>query len=219
MVGNNGYISQLIERRFGIQAETIHNGIDRRYFFPPSQGKSTDGPKIVLYAGSFRPYKRVDVVVRQAARLPQVQFRVAGEGEEAGACQKLSEELGCRNIHFLGHLSQAEVGEEMRGADVFFFPSILEGHPQVLGQAAGCGLPSVALNSYRPDYVRDGETGFLAGSHEEMGERLDLLLNNRDLRRRMSAAALNHAGNFDWDTIARRWEQVFQQVVAKRQGP
>jgi len=216
--GNNSYVSQLIERCFASKAQTIHNGIDRRYFFPVSKGKPSNSSMTVLYAGSFRSYKRVDVVVRQATRLPQVQFRIAGGGDEKKACEKLAQESGCQNIKFLGHLSQTELGKEMRQADVFFFPSVIEGHPQVLGQAAGCGLPSVALNNYRPDYVRNEETGFLVNSHEEMNKKLDLLLSDAELRCKMSAAASDHARNFDWDKIAQRWQEVFQQVVAKRQG-
>src|ERR1043166_9951100 len=40
--GNNRYVSQLIEQRFAIRAETIHNGIDRRYFFPAANRKPPD---------------------------------------------------------------------------------------------------------------------------------------------------------------------------------
>ena len=85
-------------------------------------------------------------------------------------------------------------------------------------QAAACGLPSVALKSYRPDYVRDGETGFLAGSHAEMEEKLDLLLRDQSLRYSMSAAAVRHSMKFDWDVIAKRWQEIFLQVVAKRRS-
>ena len=78
----------------------------------------------------------------------------------------------------------------MRSADLFLFPSVLEGHPQVLGQAAACGLPVVAMNLYRPDYVVDGETGFLAESETEFVAKVDALVGSRELRERMSAAAV-----------------------------
>ncbi len=101
-------------------------------------------------------------MVRQAARWPQVRFRMAGVGEEEQTCRNLAAELKCANLEFLGHLPQARLGDEMRRADIFFFPSILEGHPQVLGQAAACALPTIAMQNYRPDYVVNGTTGFLA---------------------------------------------------------
>jgi glycosyltransferase involved in cell wall biosynthesis len=104
----------------------------------------------------------------------------------------------------------------MRNSDVFLFPSILEGHPQVLGQAGACGLPSVAMNLYRPDYVLNGESGFLVESDAELAEKLELLLRDANLRRSMSRAAALHALKFDWDRIALQWQEVFEDVTAKR---
>ncbi|HEX4487999.1 MAG TPA: glycosyltransferase family 4 protein [Terriglobales bacterium] len=214
--GNNSYLSSVLEKRTGTKIRTIHNGINRKAFFPAENRRPGGSSLRALYAGSFRPYKRVDVVVRAAAVRPNVEFRLAGIGEELDNCRKLAHELNCQNISFIGHLSQSELGEEMRSADVFFFPSEVEGHPQVLGQAAACGLPSVALDRYHADYVINGRTGFLAGSHEEMGTRLSELLGNPELRCSMSKAAIEHAGHFDWDEITRQWQSVFEEVVARR---
>ena len=104
----------------------------------------------------------------------------------------------------------------MRKADVFLFPSVLEGHPQVLGQAAACGLPAVAMAKYRPDYVVNGETGYLVESDSELSQKLAWLLSDRDLRLKMSAAAARHALQFDWDKVARDWETVFVEAPGKR---
>ena len=106
----------------------------------------------------------------------------------------------------------------MRHADVFFFPSVLEGHPQVLGQAAACGLPAVAMNVYRPDYVLHGETGFLAESDADLTQQLDVLLRDSALRQSMSWAAARHSRKFDWDQITQQWIGVFEEVVAERQN-
>lgn len=213
--GNCLYLTQLTNR-LGFPAETIYDGVDRRYYFP-AESKDHGAQKclIVLFAGSFRPYKRVDLVVKQAARWPQVEFRLAGRGEEEEACRQLASELGCANVHFLGHLGQAELGEEMRRADIFLFPSELEGHPQVLLQAAGCGLPCIAMNSYRPDSIVDGETGFLAGSPDEFAQKFNALVKDPALRATMSKAAARHATRFDWDQIAARWAQAFEKVAGE----
>ncbi len=213
---NNDYLTELVREKFNVDARTIHNGIDRRYFFPPETGRAPRDSVTVLYAGSLRPYKRVPLVVKQAARWPGMRFRIAGIGEELQVCRNLAAELGCGNVEFLGHLPLSLLGEAMRQADIFLFPSIIEGHPQVLGQAAACGLPAVAMKIYRPDYVVDRVTGFLVESDDELGEKLDLLIQNRELRREMSTAAIDHAKKFDWDVIARQWQDAFEQVVARR---
>jgi glycosyltransferase involved in cell wall biosynthesis len=213
---NNTYVSDLLKEKLACDAGTIHNGIDRRYFFPPAVARATGDCLTVLYAGSMRPYKRVPLVVHEAARHPQVRFRIAGVGEEENICKDLATKLKCTNVDFLGHLTPSRLGEEMRSADVFFFPSILEGHPQVLGQAAASGLPSVAMSIYRPDYVVSGSTGFLVKSDGELSEKLDLLICQRDLRQSMGKAALVHSQKFDWDIIARKWQDVFEQTAGRR---
>jgi len=215
---NNDYLAQLVKEKLGVDAGTIHNGIDRRHFFPPASGRAPLETVTVLYAGSMRPYKRVPLVVQQAARCPEVRFRIAGSGEEEHICKSLAVELKCTNVEFLGHLSLPQLGDEMRRADIFLFPSIIEGHPQVLGQAAASGLPAVAMEVYRPDYVVNGTTGFLLHHDDELAEKLDLLIREPQLRRSMGEAAVAHAQKFDWDVTARKWQEAFEEAAAKRHG-
>ncbi len=218
VIGNSLYISQTVTTRLGVKAGTIYDGVKRELFYPPAEGRRR-GPKLtVLYAGSLQARKRVDLVVRQAARWPSVDFRIAGKGEEENNCRSLASELGCRNVTFVGHLSQLALADEMRLADLFLFPSILEGHPQVLLQAAACGLPAVAMEKYRPDYVINGETGYLVKSESELGDKLGLLLSDQDLRQKMAAAAARHALQFDWDKVTQDWEKVFGEVAGKRRN-
>ena len=213
--GNCQYLSELIRARWNVPAGTIYDGIDRRFFNSEPGERSSSKKLTVLFAGSLRPYKRPDLVIRNAARWPTVHFRIAGIGEEESSCRKLSSDLGCQNVQFLGHLSSAQLGEEMRRADVFLFPSVIEGHPQVLGQAAACGLPCVAMNIYRPEFVVHDRTGFLADSEEDLAGKLDVLLTNFNLRKSFSDAAADHSRLFDWDEVTRCWENAFEAVAAE----
>lgn len=214
---NNSYLGNLLHEKMGISSEgTMYDGIDRRYYFAPPGGRTGRSGITVLYVGSLRPYKRAPLIVHAAASWPEVSFRIAGTGEEDQLCRKLALEWGCKNIFFLGHLSQPQIGDEMRRADIFLFPSIVEGHPQVLAQAAGSGLPIVAMKIYRPDCVIDGRTGFLAQNDEELGSRLSELVRNPGLRASMGSAALTHSRNFDWERISNQWADAFDRVVAER---
>jgi glycosyltransferase involved in cell wall biosynthesis len=216
--GNSKHVVETIREMFGVDARPIYDGVDRRYYFSAKeQERAENVTPVVLYAGSLQPRKRVELVIQQAARLPALQFRLAGKGETEIQCRDLAQRLGCRNVSFLGHLSSEELGEEMRKADIFFFPSILEGNPQVLLQAASCGLPCIAMELYRSDYVIDGKTGFLARSDEELFEALDRLAGDAHLRHSFATAAIQHAGQFDWDEIAGQWADVFQRSVANHQ--
>jgi glycosyltransferase involved in cell wall biosynthesis len=215
VLGNSKHVTETIRQMFGVESSRIYDGIDRRYYFCAQEHAENPVP-VVLYAGSFQARKRVELIIQQAARHPGVQFRLAGRGQTEPAGRALAQQLGCHNIEFAGQLTPAQLGDEMRKADLFLFPSILEGHPQVLGQASACGLPGIAMNLYRPDYVLNGESGFLVESDAEFAEKLELLLRDADLRRSMSRAAALHALNFDWDRIALQWQEVFEAVAAKR---
>lgn len=216
--GNSRYVTETVKGYFHLPAETMHNGVDSRWFYAGKSSDRASGRVRAFYAGSFQERKRVSFLIQQAARFPEVDFRLAGKGEEEEPCRKLAAELGCRNVTFLGHLRPEGLGEEMRAADLFLFPSVLEGHPQVLGQAAACGLPAVAMNVYRPDYVVDGETGFLAESEADFAAKVQLLIENRELRARMSAAAVRHAEQFSWDRIAGQWAEVLEAAVRRRRS-
>jgi glycosyltransferase involved in cell wall biosynthesis len=192
---NSKYVADTVREKFGLDSTIVHDGIDAR-----------------------QPRKRVELVIQEAARWPNVRFRIAGRGETEERCRAMCQQHDSRNVSFLGHLSSRQLGDEMRKAHVFLFPSILEGHPQVLGQAAACGLPTIAMNLYRPDYVLHGETGFLAESDADLNQALDLLLRNSQLRQSMSSAALRHSRNFDWDQIAAQWMEIFREVVVERRA-
>jgi len=220
VAGNCRHMSATVERLGGRNVQTVYDGIDRRYYYPPSApnpGRGDDGERPrVLFAASFRQYKRADLVVREAAKHPEWEFRLAGQGEEQRACEWLAQDLNCSNVVFPGHLNAAQLGSEMRGARIFFFPSELEGHPQVLGQAAACGLPCVARSFYDPDYVVAGVTGLLASSEEEMSKALGRLIREPDLRTKMSLAAVKHAEQFDWDRITEQWQEIMERAILNR---
>jgi glycosyltransferase involved in cell wall biosynthesis len=214
VAGNSRHMSETVERLGGRDVRTVYDGIDRRYYYPSLEPRGGSARPRVLFAGSFRRYKRADLVVREAAKHPEWEFRLAGKGEEESACRRLAQELNSGNVEFLGHLNAAQLGEEMRRAQVFFFPSEIEGHPQVLGQAAACGLPCVARDSYRPDYVVDGVTGLLASSDDQLSAALDRLIRDPGLRAQMASSSITHAEKFDWDRIAEQWQALMELAVA-----
>jgi len=216
VAGNSRHLSLTAQKLGGTEVETVYDGIDRRYYYSADGRPITARKSTVLYAGSFRSYKRADLVVREAARFPDWQFRLAGAGEEEDACRRLAHDLHCLNVQFLGHVNASRLGDEMRQAQIFFFPSELEGHPQVLGQAAACGLPCIARSSYAPDYVVDGVTGLLANSDTSLSDALARMIGDCDLRTRMSFAAVEHAARFDWGDIAKQWADIMERAIARR---
>ena len=88
-----------------------------------------------------------------------------------------------------------------------------EGSPRVLMEAAACGLPVIARKDYEPESVVDGETGFLAGSDEEMLVCLNRLLANRDLCLNFGRSGRSHVARFSWAVITRQWDAIFTRLA------
>lgn len=215
--GNSHYVTETVKDNFGIEAQTIHNGVDRRFFYPEVViDDHVRQPISVLYVGSFQARKRPDVFIKLAQDFSYVEFKLAGKGPELEACQRLVTSLALENVSFLGHMKPEMLGEAMRQSDIFLFPSIHEGHPQVLGQAAACGLPCIAMACYLPDYVVHGKTGFLVENDHELKTYLNLLIEDNSLRQCMGKAAEMHIKCFDWDLATQAWSEVFESVLDSR---
>ena len=117
------------------------------------------------------------------------------------------------NVRLLGVLGAGELLREYQQADVFLFPSIWEGSPKVILEAAACGLPVIARQNYKPETVLDGKSGYLVGSDEALFVRLEELLSSPERRRAYGEVGRKHILQYDWDLITPRWEEIFLSLT------
>jgi glycosyltransferase involved in cell wall biosynthesis len=99
-----------------------------------------------------------------------------------------------------------DVGALYRSADVFVFPSLEEGGPQVTYEACGCGLPVLTTPMGAGRIVRHGQEGFVLDPFDGPSwiKAFQSLAEDKNLRAGMSATAAQRAQLFHWDAVARR---------------
>jgi glycosyltransferase involved in cell wall biosynthesis len=215
LFSNSGSVQKGLQREYGLSSEIIPTGVDTNFFTPDPVRKPNPRPR-VLFVGSLRPFKQAQLLLDAAHRFPQADFRIAGEGPLAPELKKRAECDGLTNISFLGLLNADRLRVEYQCTDVFLFPSGWEGSPKVILEAAACGLPVIARNSYSPETVVHGVTGYLAASDSEIFSFLEALLASAELRTKLGRNGRQHSLEYDWDVIAARWGDVFEHLAANR---
>lgn len=122
-------------------------------------------PPVLLGVGRLTRQKDFSTLIRAFARVRQqkkMRLMILGEGEERGALETLSRELGVADqVSLPGFV--ANPFNYMRRAALFVLSSAWEGLPNVLIQAMACGVPVIAADcpSGPAEILQNGEFGTL----------------------------------------------------------
>jgi glycosyltransferase involved in cell wall biosynthesis len=150
-------------------------------------------PKMVAI-GSFTAVKRWDLLLQAASRLKrngsEFLLELVGDGPLRHSLQKQAQELMINDrVTFMRRSDN--VPDLLCHADFLVHTSDSEGCPNVVMEAMACGRPVVATDAGDiPSLVSDGKTGFVVhrGDIDALAHRIRLLLNSRDLAKRMGNA-------------------------------
>lgn len=213
--------------RRGIPAdhvEIVHNGIRWPSVSPPPWARRR--PRIA-YLGRLEPYKRVDLLLRAAARLvprfPELELVLIGRGSARVGLERLCAELGLGSrTRFAGFVPDDERDELLAESRVCACPSVKEGWGITVIEVNAVGTPVVATDAPGlRDAVRNGETGLLVADGParaftaRLAERLGEILADAALAERLSRGALAWSRRFSWDATAERTAHAVESLLAR----
>jgi glycosyltransferase involved in cell wall biosynthesis len=181
----------------------------------------TDG-KYLLSIGHPFHLKGVDVLIRGfqsiAARYPDLKLRIMGytSPSELARYRQLAGEDP--RVQFVGPGWIEDVGEQVRGCTAYVSASRREAGARVVFEAMACAKPIVSSRTNSGnDYVRDGETGFLfkTGDSQDLAQKLQLLLDDRDTAQRMGQAAFAWlVQEFSESAYLEKFNRMIREVLA-----
>jgi glycosyltransferase involved in cell wall biosynthesis len=155
-----------------------------------------------------------------ATRIENAHLLVVGSGPDASAIQERSRALGIEDrVHLLGQASDAQKYAALQVSDVFASTSQHEGFGLVFLEAMAQGLPIVCYDrGGQTDFLATGETGHVVplNDQERFKEALFALHADPNTRRACGARNLKGVEQFFIDTCAARYEQIFEEVVARK---
>ena len=202
-------------------------GFDPDLFTRPLRHKQRQ--MTILFVGRLVPYKLPEVVIRAFAAssiLQQHRLLIAGEGPERSRLERIVEEqslVGC--VELVGQKSQAEVGELMRQAEIFAFPSIREVGGGVVVEAMASGMACVVVDYGGPATLVQPEHGIKIpmGDLEHLVRHftaeLEQLVTDPDRVARLGTAAHHHAMNYySWDAKAQKMLEIYRWVTSRQKA-
>src|SRR5262249_42490771 len=176
--------------------EVIRGGVDDEAFTPPRPGMRPPRDR-VLYVGRLLPHKGIEHLIE--AMPPELPLTVCGRPYDPAHYRNLLWRAHGKRVEFITDADDMMILDLYRRAWVNVLPSVYQDSygdtyiaPELMGftllEAMACGTPVICSRvGGMPEYVRDGETGYIFDTHQQLTERLRLLAGEPDVVDRMGA--------------------------------
>ncbi len=177
-----------------------------------------------LFLGALEPRKNVATLVRALAALYAAGDHRAGlviAGAEGwrnddvfGEVKRLGLE---RDVRFTGYVPDEDLPALYGAATAFVYPSLFEGFGLPPLEAMACGTPVICSNtSSLPEVVGDAAITVDPLATSDLADALRAVLDDADLRARLTHAGLQRAALFSWERTARETLEVYREATDER---
>ncbi|NJL47718.1 MAG: glycosyltransferase family 4 protein [Leptolyngbyaceae cyanobacterium SM2_5_2] len=191
--------------------------------FAQNRPERPQTPVRILFCGQMIARKGVDLLLAAFARLRQagLEARLLLVGREAELPHMLAHlpTSITDHIEFVGFQAPEDLPQFFRQADIFVLPSRYDGWGVVVNQALGAGLPIICSDAVgsAPDLVGPGQNGiiFPAGDADALYEALKHYVQSPDALRAASQVSAQRAAEWFPQAGAKRWHDLFQNVLAQ----
>lgn len=219
VVAVSRFVANMVKKKpCDLPIQVIYNGIDTKLFRPGNRMDQAAAPFRLLYVGSWKKLKGVDLLVPI--------MRTLGEGFElhytgGPAAEKDKPDMPT-NMYDIGRLTTPQVISAMQNADAFLFPSRSEGFGLVAAEAMACGLPVIgARGTAVAEVVTDGHTGLLCRGDETVDfvKAARRLASDTQLVERMRDAGCRHAADsFSFDAMMESYLKLYGRLAEPNGG-
>ncbi len=217
----------------GIGAEKIdvvYSGVDTKLFSPKNRRKYRkeirerfgigDEP-ILLFVGSPFRRKGLNYLVESLFSVDHdYKLIILGKSFENDNIEKYMKQAdsfgAARNIIYPGF--SKEVHKYFLAADIFVFPTLYEPFGLVILEAMASGLAVITSSpSYcgAAELIKHNHSGLLLQNPrnpEEIAQKINLLLEKPNLRRKLARNARKKAEKYTWKKTAKEFLKVFEKV-------
>lgn len=182
----------------------IMNGICSDSLKPFEHIKPENEVPVVGMVGRALPQKNPAMFNEIAERMPHIHFEWIGDGD-------LRYLLSAKNIHIVGWGPREEALDYLAKSDIYIMTSLWEGMPLSLLEAMYLSKPCVVTNVVgNRDVIRDDKNGFVCSTVDEFVEKIQYLVDNKEVRERLGKAGHEDVENiYNSAAMERRFSDAY----------
>jgi glycosyltransferase involved in cell wall biosynthesis len=214
---------------FGIPKNNVQLfplGLDHQRYVPSAHKSAT--PLFVFVARLVR-MKRADICIQAMQEVvqkhPDARLAIVGDGPAKEDLRRMIAENGLeknvtlvdKNNFFIDKKAGDPKVQLMQEAWCLLLPAVKEGWGMVVTEAAACGTPAIVSNvTGLRDSVVHNTSGLILSANptpSEMATAMNTLIENQQLRQKLSTGAIEWSKNFDWETSYQTFKKILFQPV------
>ena len=182
----------------------IPHGVDINRF-KPLKNKIENKTPIALYVGKLTPEKNIKIFENIFKNNKNVTLHMVGGGYLK---DEIKEKIP--SVRLFGRLNGNKLVKQYQNSDFFVFPSKTDTFGLVVLEAMACGIPPIVMNKKGPkEIVKDNITGLIAKDDKDFGKKVELLIKDKELRKKLGKNALKYAKDNSWPKI---FDLIFYEI-------
>jgi glycosyltransferase involved in cell wall biosynthesis len=215
-----------VDKAYNRSSRIVRSGVDVQAFHTASGKEIREkymlgNDFVLLQVGNFQQSKgQADSIValyQLSKNYDRIKLILDGGGPKEQLV-KLSEKLGVREkVLFLHSNDDEELAQVYAACDVFLFPQQVTWGLAVIEAMAASKPVIVSSKCGASEIIVPYDNGFVfdQSKPEEMAEKVKLLLDNSDLRKKLGENAYDYVKNhLSWEKYARTMEVIFENSVS-----
>ncbi|MGG1073105.1 glycosyltransferase family 1 protein [Priestia megaterium] len=176
----------------------------------------------ILYVGGSDYRKNLNRLIDAFGKLNdkllnEYQFVIAGSISNTDKFfldLKIKKNNLTKNIIFTGYVSNEEIVQLYKGADLFAFPSLYEGFGLPVLEAMACGTPVLTSNNSSLKEITD-QAAYLVNPRniEEIAYGINYILTREEARKSLKEKGLKQADKFQWTNVAKNVLEGYRSLL------
>lgn len=209
---NNNEMNQLRQISDGNYIP-IPSPINTNIFYPK---RKKNKQLVIGFVGNLLPWKGADTAFDICRQIEQDGYDVSFMFVGRGFLEDELKRKANKKFTFLKNIPIEKLAECYNSIDIMIYPSFYESFGRVLAEAITCGTPVVSTRAGAiPETVGPGSLLVDYGNWASMKENVIALIENKQLRSKLSKNGIKHAKRYDYHKVAAKIFKLYQWSTNK----